>query len=79
LKRRTLTNLYNAQPSWLSSAHKKLDDAVASAYNCSAELSDEQILGFLLKENLARKPLLSLIEDESDEDNINNENSDDQS
>jgi len=42
-------------------------------------LSDEQILGFLLKENLARKPLLSLIEDESDEDNINNENFDDQS
>lgn len=32
LKKRTLTNLYNARPSWLNNAHRVLDDAVAAAY-----------------------------------------------
>jgi hypothetical protein len=35
LKKRTLTNLYNLRPSWLSLAHEKLDDAVAAAYGWS--------------------------------------------
>ncbi|MDP3830474.1 MAG: N-6 DNA methylase, partial [Ignavibacteriaceae bacterium] len=32
LKKRTLTNLYNARPSWLALAHETLDQAVAAAY-----------------------------------------------
>ena len=32
LKKRPLTNLYNARPAWLSHAHDALDAAVASAY-----------------------------------------------
>ncbi len=34
LKRRTLTNLYNARPTWLDNAHKRLDPAVFAAYGC---------------------------------------------
>ena len=32
IKKRTLTNLYNARPAWLDNAHKALDAAVAAAY-----------------------------------------------
>jgi len=32
LKKRTLTNLYNQRPTWLDNAHRKLDEAVATAY-----------------------------------------------
>ena len=32
LKKRTLTNLYNARPQWLADAHGALDAAVAVAY-----------------------------------------------
>lgn len=32
LKKRTLTNLYNARPEWLKNAHVKLDRAVLAAY-----------------------------------------------
>ncbi len=32
LKKRTLTNLYNARPAWLDHAHQALDVAVAAAY-----------------------------------------------
>jgi len=32
LKKRTLTNLYNARPQWLANAHATLDEAVAEAY-----------------------------------------------
>ncbi|MFN3723587.1 MAG: class I SAM-dependent DNA methyltransferase [Paracoccaceae bacterium] len=32
LKKRTLTNLYNARPTWLDHAHRALDEAVAEAY-----------------------------------------------
>ena len=32
LKKRTLTNLYNARPTWLQMAHKKLDETVMDAY-----------------------------------------------
>ena len=30
-KKRTLTNLYNARPTWLDLAHKRLDEAVFAA------------------------------------------------
>src|SRR6185503_10073626 len=54
LKKRTLTNLYNERPAWLDLAHKKLDTAVAAAYDWPPDLSDEQILERLLTLNLER-------------------------
>ncbi len=53
-KKRTLTNLYNARPTWLDLAHKKLDAAVLSAYGWPEGLSDEEILERLLALNLER-------------------------
>jgi type II restriction/modification system DNA methylase subunit YeeA len=53
-KKRTLTNLYNARPTWLELAHKKLDDAVFAAYGWKNDLSDEEILEKLLALNLER-------------------------
>ncbi len=57
LKKRTLTNLYNARPAWLDLAHKALDQAVAAAYDWpdySADMPDEEILRRLLALNLER-------------------------
>jgi hypothetical protein len=57
LQKRTLTNLYNAKPAWLSMAHQQLDLAVASAYGWAdyrADMPDDEILKRLLALNLAR-------------------------
>ena len=57
LKRRTLTNLYNARPAWLDLAHQALDKAVAAAYgwpDYTPEMLDEEILRRLLALNLER-------------------------
>lgn len=57
LKKRTLTNLYNQNPSWLTKAHEKLDMAVAKAYgwqDYTSSMSDEEILQRLLTLNLER-------------------------
>jgi hypothetical protein len=57
LKKRTLTNLYNARPAWLANAHRELDQAVAAAYgweDYTPEMPDEEILRRLLALNLAR-------------------------
>ncbi|HPU80242.1 MAG TPA: class I SAM-dependent DNA methyltransferase, partial [Accumulibacter sp.] len=57
LKKRTLTNLYNARPVWLALAHQELDDAVAAAYgwsDYSAAMPDEEILRRLLALNRQR-------------------------
>lgn len=57
LKKRTLTNLYNARPSWLDNAHKVLDAAVAAAYgwtDYTPDMPDDEILRRLLKLNLER-------------------------
>jgi len=57
LKKRTLTNLYNARPAWLDNAHKTLDAAVAKAYgwnDYTPEMSDEEILRRLLELNQKR-------------------------
>ena len=51
LKKRTLTNLYNARPQWLADAHEALDWAVAAAYGWSAGISDEDALRELLALN----------------------------
>jgi type II restriction/modification system DNA methylase subunit YeeA len=53
-KKRTLTKLYNARPTWLDLAHKRLDDAVFAAYGWEGELTDEEILERLLRLNLER-------------------------
>jgi len=54
LKKHTLTNLYNERPAWLDLAHQKLDSAVADAYGCTADLTDEQVVERLLALNLER-------------------------
>lgn len=57
LKKRTLTNLYNARPTWLTLAHETLDKAVAAAYGWSdytSEWTDEDILHRLLLLNQQR-------------------------
>ncbi|MDQ3702533.1 MAG: class I SAM-dependent DNA methyltransferase, partial [Chloroflexota bacterium] len=58
LKKRTLTNLYNARPSWLAHAHAALDRAVWAAYGWAdpdpAAVPDDTILARLLALNLER-------------------------
>ncbi len=51
---RTLTNLYNARPTWLDLAHRRLDAAVLDAYGWPRDVSDDEILARLLALNLAR-------------------------
>ena len=51
LKKRTLTNLYNARPQWLADAHNALDAAVAAAYGWPSNIDDEDVLGELLAMN----------------------------
>ena len=53
LKKRTLTNLYNARPTWLVDAHTALDAAVASAYGWPVDIADEDALRDLLQRNRA--------------------------
>jgi type II restriction/modification system DNA methylase subunit YeeA len=54
LKKRTLTNLYNARPSWLAEAHRKLDAAVFAAYGWPVTLTDAELLEHLLALNHER-------------------------
>jgi type II restriction/modification system DNA methylase subunit YeeA len=59
LKKRTLTNLYNARPAWLDHAHKALDEAVAEAYGWGDDwraglLTEDEILARLFKLNQTR-------------------------
>jgi hypothetical protein len=54
LKKRTLTNLYNAHPTWLENAHTRLDTAIFAAYGWSLDLTDEEVLQNLLALNLER-------------------------
>jgi len=54
LKKRTLTNLYNARPAWLDNIHKQLDAAVAAAYgwdDYTPDMPDEEILARLFNLN----------------------------
>ena len=56
LKKRTLTNLYNARPTWLAHAHAWLDRAVWAAYGWDesdpATVDEDTILARLLALNL---------------------------
>lgn len=54
LKLRTLTRLYNEQPSWLRDAHDHVDRSVLAAYSWSADLPDDDLLQGLLALNLER-------------------------
>ena len=54
LKKRTLTNLYNANPTWLRQIHERLDQAVFDAYGWPHDLPDAAILEQLLVLNLQR-------------------------
>ena len=54
LKQRTMTNLYNEQPTWLVNAHREVDEAVAAAYGWPSDLSDEEVLSRLLALNAER-------------------------
>jgi type II restriction/modification system DNA methylase subunit YeeA len=59
LKKRTLTNLYNARPAWLDHAHRALDEAVADAYGWGEDyragtLTDDEILARLFRLNQER-------------------------
>ena len=56
LGKRTLTNLYNARPTWLEHAHAALDRAVLAAYAWPADLTGEPLLAALLALNLDRDP-----------------------
>lgn len=53
-KKRTLTSLYNARPTWLQLLHQQLDHAVMDAYGWPHDLADAGILERLLALNLAR-------------------------
>jgi hypothetical protein len=53
LAKRTLTNLYNAPPTWLTQAHERLDLAVHEAYGWPHPLDDDDVLERLLEMNLA--------------------------
>lgn len=59
LKKRTLTNLYNARPAWLDHAHRALDEAVAEAYGWgddwrAGKMTDDEILARLFRLNQER-------------------------
>ncbi len=64
LKKRTLTNLYNARPQWLANAHAALDAAVADAdgwgddwragASTGSGLTDDEILARLFRLNQLR-------------------------
>jgi hypothetical protein len=75
LKKKTLTNLYNARPAWLSMAHEAIDKAVATAYgwtDYTPAMSDDEILKRLLALNLSRattgSPETSAHDKETDDD-----------
>ena len=54
LKERTLTNLYNAYPTWLQNLHEQLDQTVADTYGWPHDLPNSEILERLLALNLQR-------------------------
>ena len=56
LKKRTLTNFYNAYPTWLQNLHEQLDHAIAAAYGWPHDLSGPEMLERLLMLNQQRAP-----------------------
>ena len=75
LKKKTLTNLYNARPAWLAMAHEAIDKAVAAAYgwtDYTPAMTDDEILKRLLALNLSRaatgSAAVSVNDKETDDD-----------
>jgi hypothetical protein len=66
LKKRTLTNLYNARPTWLANLHAALDRAVWTAYGWDDPdptlTGEDAILGRLLALNGERASHTSLVD-----------------
>lgn len=58
-KKRTLTNLYNARPTWLSQAHLELDRAVLNAYGWPEDISEQELLKRLLRLNHDRLVIMA--------------------
>ena len=54
LDERTMTNLYNEPPGWLTDRHRNLNTAVAAAYGWPADISNDDILAGLLALNRER-------------------------
>ncbi len=59
LKKRTLTNLYDARPAWLDHSHKALEEAVADAHGWGNDwragaLTEDEIPARLFKLNQER-------------------------
>jgi type II restriction/modification system DNA methylase subunit YeeA len=54
LRKRTLTQLYNARPAWLEAAHRELDAVVLEAYGWPEGLSEKELLKRLLALNQQR-------------------------
>ena len=54
LKTRTLTNLYNVRPRWLTDAHAELDRAVAAAYGWPEDIGIDDALVHLAALNAER-------------------------
>ncbi len=52
--RRTLTNVHNHRPTWLTLAHQNRDTAVYAAYGWDPAMSDNESLAALLALNLAK-------------------------
>jgi hypothetical protein len=53
-KKRTLTNLYNTGPTWLTLAHQNLHTAVFAAYGWDSAIPDNDLLAALLALNRQR-------------------------
>lgn len=51
---RTLTGLYNEEPTWLGHSHGELDRAVLAAYEWPAGIVEEDLLRRLLDLNAER-------------------------
>ncbi len=67
LAKRTLTNLYNARPTWLDIAHRELDEAVFAAYGWDNSMTDNAILEALLALNLERDAAATAVVEEPEE------------
>ena len=66
LKERTLTNLYNQRPRWLTDAHEALDRAVAAAYGWPEDIATDDALQRLLALNLERAAAQRKTDDEGE-------------
>ena len=53
LSKRTMTNLYNDPPTWLTAIHERIDEAVAEAYGWSKDIKEPDFLAALLELNVA--------------------------